>query len=170
MAAKTFVALRVDCDAATAFETFTREIDHWWKQGPRNRLIGNRPGIMEFGKDPANGTRYLQEVDKRRPDFIVRAGKVTKWEPGKQLCFEWNWPMADPKEPATLVDIRFSALGDYTRITLEHRGLEKLSMAHPGRNGLNDNRFKPMMTHYWQAHLVSLRNRIKSKTMASNAD
>ena len=170
MAAKTFVALRVDCDAATAFETFTSEIDHWWKQGPRNRLIGNRPGIMEFGKDTENGTRYLQEVDKRRPDFIVRAGKVTKWEPGKRLCFEWKWPMADPKEPATLVDISFAGLGDYTRITLEHRGLEKLSMAHPGRNGLNDNRFKPMMTHYWQAHLVSLRNRIKSKTMASNTD
>ncbi|MBS8275788.1 hypothetical protein DYI21_19520 [Thalassospira tepidiphila] len=159
MSAKTFVALRVECDAATAFDQFTNEIDHWWKQGPRNRLIGNRPGIMEFGE--SGDVRYLQEVDKRRPDFIVRAGKVTRWEPGKRLAFEWQWPMADPKEPATLVDIRFSAQGDYTRITLEHLGLEKLSMAHPGRNGLNDNRFKPMMTHYWQAHLVSLRNRIK---------
>lgn len=159
MSAKTFVALRVECDAANAFDQFTNETDHWWKQGPRNRLIGNRPGIMEFGE--SGGVRYLQEVDKRRPDFIVRAGKVTRWEPGKRLAFEWQWPMADPKEPATLVDIRFSAQGDYTRITLEHLGLEKLSMAHPGRNGLNDNRFKPMMTHYWQAHLVSLRNRIK---------
>ncbi len=159
MSAKTFVALRVECDAATAFDQFTNEIDHWWKQGPRNRLIGNRPGIMEFGE--SGDVRYLQEVDKRRPDFIVRAGKVTRWEPGKRLAFEWQWPMADPKEPATLVDIRFSAQGDYTRITLEHLGLEKLSMAHPGRNRLNDNRFKPMMTHYWQAHLVSLRNRIK---------
>jgi uncharacterized protein YndB with AHSA1/START domain len=166
MSAKTFVALRVECDAPTAFAHFTDDIDHWWKQGPRNRLIGNRPGIMEFGE--SDGVRYLQEVDKRRPDFIVRAGKVTKWEPAKRLSFEWQWPMADPKEPATLVDIRFSAQGDFTRITLEHLGLEKLSMAHPGRNGLNDNRFKPMMTHYWQAHLVSLRNRIK--LLANSAD
>ncbi|MCC9621237.1 SRPBCC domain-containing protein [Thalassospira sp. MA62] len=159
MAVKTFVALRVECDAQTAFEYFTNDIDHWWKQGPRNRLIGNRPGIMQFGE--RGGTRYLQEVDKRRPDFIVEAGKVTIWEPGKRLAFEWHWPTAAPSEPATLVDIRFAPAGDVTRITLEHHGLERLSPGHPGRNGLNDNRFKPMMTHYWQAHLVSLRNRIK---------
>ncbi|WP_052066021.1 SRPBCC domain-containing protein [Thalassospira australica] len=166
MVAKTFVALRVDCDAPTAFAQFTDDIDHWWKQGPRNRLIGNRPGVMEFREE--DGTRYVQEVDKRRPDFIVRAGKVTKWEPGKRLSFEWRWPMADPKEPVTLVDIRFTPLGDHTRITLEHLGLEKLSGGHPGRNGLNDNRFKPMMTHYWQAHMVSLRNRIKLLSSASS--
>ena len=78
MSAKTFVALRVDCDAQTAFDTFTNDIDLWWKQGPRNRLIGNRPGIMQFGE--RDGARYLQEVDKRRPDFIVEAGKVIHWE------------------------------------------------------------------------------------------
>ncbi|MEQ8389909.1 MAG: SRPBCC domain-containing protein [Thalassospira sp.] len=159
MSAKTFVALRVDCDAQTAFDHFTNDIDLWWKAGPRNRLIGNRPGIMQFGEK--DGIRTLQEVDKRHPDFVVEAGKVTRWEPGARLSFEWRWPMADANEPVTIVDIRFSGLGDYTRITLEHLGLEKLSSAHPGRNGLNDNRFKPMMTHYWQAHLVSLRNRIK---------
>ena len=168
MTAKTFVALRVECDAQTAFDLFTKDIDHWWKQGPRNRLIGNRPGIMEFGEK--DGVTYLQEVDKRRPDFIVKAGKVTKWEPGKRLSFEWRWPMADPKEPVTIVDIRFAPAGDYTRITLEHLGLEKLSNAHPARNGLNDNRFKPMMTHYWQAHMVSLRNRIKMHLTANQAD
>jgi uncharacterized protein YndB with AHSA1/START domain len=166
MSAKTFVTLRVECDAQTAFDQFTTHIDDWWKQGPRNRLIGNRPGIMEFGE--RGGERFLQEADKRRPDFIFEAGKVTKWEPGKRLSFEWRWPMADPKEPVTIVDIRFTALGDYTRITLEHLGLEKLSAAHPGRNGLNNNRFKPMMTHYWQAHLVSLRNRIKLTANASD--
>ncbi|WP_417803571.1 SRPBCC domain-containing protein [Thalassospira lucentensis] len=159
MSAKTFVALRVDCDAQTAFDTFTNDIDLWWKQGPRNRLIGNRPGIMQFGE--RDGACYLQEVDKRRPDFIVEAGKVIHWEPAKRLSFEWRWPMADRNEPVTHVDIRFVQSGDATRLTLTHTGLEGLSAGHPGRNGLNDNRFKPMMTHYWQAHLVSLRNRIK---------
>jgi len=57
MTAKTFVALRVECDAQTAFDLFTKDIDHWWKQGPRNRLIGNRPGIMEFGEK--DGVTYL---------------------------------------------------------------------------------------------------------------
>ncbi|WP_430473682.1 SRPBCC domain-containing protein [Thalassospira lucentensis] len=166
MSAKTFVALRVDCDAQTAFDRFTNDIDLWWKAGPRNRLIGNRPGIMQFGEK--DGIRTLQEVDKRHPDFVVEAGKVTKWEPGTRLSFEWRWPMADANEPVTIVDIRFSGLGDYTRITLEHLGLEKLSAAHPGRNGLNDNRFKPMMTHYWQAHLVSLRNRVKMLSTLEN--
>ena len=160
MSAKTFVALRVDCDAQTAFDMFTNDIDLWWKQGPRNRLIGNRPGIMQFDERD-NGTRVLQEVDKRRPDFVVEAGKVIHWDPAKRLAFEWRWPTADRKEPVTHVDIRFAQSGDATRLTLTHSGLEALSAAHPARNGLNDNRFKPMMTHYWQAHLVSLRNRIK---------
>ncbi len=148
MSAKTFVALRVDCDPQTAFDVFTKDIDHWWKQGPRNRLIGNRP-------------------DKRRPDFVVEAGKVISFEPGKRLRFEWRWPMADRNEPVTIVDIGFAPAGQQCRITLEHLGLEHLSAGHPGRNGLNDNRFKPMMTHYWQAHMVSLRNRIKNICGAS---
>lgn len=159
MSIKTFVALRVSCDADSAFARFTDDIDHWWKPGPRNRLIGNRPGIMQFAE--RGGERYLQEVDKRRPDVRVEAGKVLTWEPGKRLSFEWRWPVADPREPVTRVDIRFTGLGTDTRITLEHLGLEKLSAGHPARNGLNDNSFKPMMTHFWQAHLVSFRNRIK---------
>ncbi|MHC8491402.1 SRPBCC domain-containing protein [Thalassospira sp. SM2505] len=165
MSAKTFVALRVECDPETAFETFITDIDHWWKQGPRNRLIGIRPGIMQFAQK--DGTYVIQEADKRRPDFVIEAGKVTRFEPGKRLTFDWRWPAATDDEPATIVDIRFAPAGDQTRITLEHLGLEKLSAAHPARNGLNDNRFKPMMTQYWQAHLVSLRNRIKSLSTPS---
>ena len=167
MSAKTFVALRVDCDPQTAFDVFTKDIDHWWKQGPRNRLIGNRPGIMQFAEK--NGTIFLQEADKRRPDFVVEAGKVISFEPGKRLRFEWRWPMADRNEPVTIVDIGFAPAGQQCRITLEHLGLERLSAGHPGRNGLNDNRFKPMMTHYWQAHMVSLRNRIKNIYRPSGA-
>jgi hypothetical protein len=38
------VSVSVAVPQALAFEVFTREVDRWWRQGPRFRIAGRRRG------------------------------------------------------------------------------------------------------------------------------
>ncbi len=42
------VAVHVALPRDQAFEVFTREIDLWWKRGPRYRIAGRRRGTLCF--------------------------------------------------------------------------------------------------------------------------
>jgi hypothetical protein len=49
---------------------------------------------------------------------------VQAWEPGVRLQFALStWPF-QPGE-ATEVEVRFEAIGDGTRVTVEHRGFQR---------------------------------------------
>lgn len=157
MTAKVFIALRVSGTPEEAFQVFTDQVDHWWKREPRYRFLARRTGPMKF--EEADGKIRLCQIYERRPDIRADIATADIWQPGKRLRLNWRWPEA-PDAPVTHVDIRFSPAGDGTRITLDHLGLEALPANHPARNGLNDNRFKPVMAHFWRALLISFRNHI----------
>jgi Activator of Hsp90 ATPase homolog 1-like protein len=50
---------------------------------------------------------------------------VLVWEPGARLVFA-DLASSAPPDPLTEVEVRFEAAGDGTRVTLEHRGLDRL--------------------------------------------
>jgi hypothetical protein len=52
-------------------------------------------------------------------------GRVTVWEPAKRLAFVYR-SVHLPGGLQTEVEVRFEPVGDGTRVTLEHRGLEAL--------------------------------------------
>jgi uncharacterized protein YndB with AHSA1/START domain len=60
---------------------------------------------------------------------VIEAGRVTLWEPPTRLVFDWRNLNFAPDEK-TEVEVRFEAIGDGTRVTVEHRG------GHPARHGL----------------------------------
>jgi Activator of Hsp90 ATPase homolog 1-like protein len=98
----------VRTDPATAFRIFTEEIDSWWKRGARYRL---HDGAMRFDAG------RLLEGDEA-------IGHVAAWEPGTRLQIELTtWPF-HPGE-RTEVEVRFQAVGDGTRVTVEHRGWKR---------------------------------------------
>jgi len=95
----------VRADPAETFRLFTNEIDCWWKRGPQFRL---QEGAMRFDSD------RLLEGD-------TEVGRVLAWDPGRRLALEfrnWRFGRGEPSE----VEVRFEAVGDGTRVTVEHRG------------------------------------------------
>jgi uncharacterized protein YndB with AHSA1/START domain len=98
----------VRTDPDDAFRLFTDEIEAWWKRGPRFRL---RDGPMRF-----EAGRLLEDQEQ--------VGRVLAWEPGVRLVFELSTWSFRPGE-RTEVEVRFDAVGDGTRVTVEHRGWER---------------------------------------------
>jgi hypothetical protein len=102
----------VRTDPVEAFRIFTAEIDAWWKRGPRYRL---RDGVLRF-----DAGRLFEGEEA--------IGRVTAWEPGVRLLLDLtDWPFQTGE--ATEVEVRFQAVGDGTRVTVEHRGWQRPSGA-----------------------------------------
>jgi hypothetical protein len=97
---------------AEAFRIFTDEIDAWWKRGSRYRL---RDGVLRF-----DGGRLFEGDEP--------IARVTAWEPGVRLHLVLTtWPFQQSEQ--TEVEIRFQAIGNGTRVTVEHRGWKRPSGA-----------------------------------------
>jgi uncharacterized protein YndB with AHSA1/START domain len=105
-----------------AFELFTDRFSDWWPKDSHHILDGP---AAEAILEPRQGGRwyeraddgsecdwgYVREID--RPERILLAWHLTP---------EWKFD-PDPAK-ATEVEVRFSAEGGQTRVTLEHRGFD----------------------------------------------
>jgi hypothetical protein len=110
------VSIDVDVDPATAFSVFTDEIDTWYKRGRHAFYDPDRAIAIRF--EPRVGGRLIEVYDAASGDGR-EMGRVTVWEPGRRLVF------VDGRE--TEVDVLFESVDDgSTRVTLEHRGFERL--------------------------------------------
>ena len=59
------VSVTVGADQATAFAVFTGETDLWWRRGPKFRVSGRQPGLINFELG-MNG-RLMDHRDGDRP-------------------------------------------------------------------------------------------------------
>jgi hypothetical protein len=122
------VSTRVAVDPAEAFARFTGEIGAWWAAGAVDGAHWN--GVLRF--EPGPGGRLLKSVGER----AFEIGRIAIWEPPARFAFECR-EAGDEAGPATEVEVRFApAPGGGTRVTLEHRGFERLPPDHPARAGL----------------------------------
>lgn len=115
MTGKVTVTTRVDSSPDEAFEAFTKEIDTWWRRGPRYR--GAEASIVRFENE------HLVEVTGEGSEHVAR---VIAWEPGERLVLEWLGAHI-AASGRTEVEIRFHPDGSGTRVTVEHRGWIGLS-------------------------------------------
>jgi hypothetical protein len=114
--------VEVAVDPATAFEIFTEEIDRWWKPGPINwydpyRAVGKRI-------EPGVGGRWLEVYDDITGD-VLEVGRITVWEPGVRLVLLYH--DGGHELDGTEVEVRFEAVEGGTRVTLEHRGWDRVA-------------------------------------------
>jgi uncharacterized protein YndB with AHSA1/START domain len=104
-----------------AFAVFTDGFDRWW---PRSHHIGTAD-LAEAVIEPREGGRWYEKgVDGSEGDW----GYVLAWEPPHRLVLAWQLTEAFAYDPdlVTEVEVRFVAEGeDRTRVSLEHRGLER---------------------------------------------
>jgi uncharacterized protein YndB with AHSA1/START domain len=148
------VSVVVAVDAAAAFEVFTRETDLWWKRGPRFRVAGHRPGLLQF--EAGVGGRLFETFETEAGEKVFVVGRVTAWEPPSRLMLEWRNANFAPSE-RTEIEVLFEPVAAGTRVTVQHRGWASLRPDHPARHGLTGPAFSRSMGLWWSDQLTALR-------------
>jgi len=105
-----------------AFDLFATRMSLWW---PRGKTIGKRPHA-EIVLEPWPGGRWFERDDDGQE---TRWGQVLEWQPPSRLLLGWqigaDWTYVP--DLLTEVELTFAANdGGGTRVTLEHRKLERL--------------------------------------------
>ena len=108
----------VALDPAEAFRVFAEEIDAWYVVDRATVLDVTR--TAEIRLEPYVGGRLLDVYDLATGEGRTLA-TVTAWEPGRGLAF------VDARD--TEVEVTFEAVPYGTRVTIEHRGLERVPAA-----------------------------------------
>ncbi len=116
------VAVEVAVDPAAAFEIFTDEIGRWWRPGPLNWNYADRAIGMRI--EPGVGGRWIEVHDDSTGEGFEH-GRVLVWEPGRRLVLRYEDRGHDID--GTEVEVRFEPVEGGTRVTLEHRGWDRVA-------------------------------------------
>jgi len=112
----------VNVGAHDAFEIFTHEVDTWW---PRTHHIGKSPMKRIIIEPRAGGRCYSEQVDDSQCDW----GRVLVWEPPRRLVLAWqithDWGFQPDLAKSSEVEVRFTPVGNGTRVDVEHRHFER---------------------------------------------
>ena len=118
------VTVEVAVDPRVAFEIFTEEIGRWWRPGPINWNYSDRAVGMRI--EPWVGGRWIEVHDEATGEGFEH-GRVLVWEPGARLVLRYADRGHDID--GTEVEVRFEPVDGGSRVTLEHRGWEKVAEA-----------------------------------------
>lgn len=142
------VSLRVKASPREAFDAFTQEIGAWWRPNGLFELTPRGDGVLRF----ENETRLVTTLHTGK-EFEI--GRVTAWAPGERLAFTWRQATFAPDQ-ITHVEVRFEAVGDETRVTVEHRGWDAIPQDHVARHGFPLGATQMRLAEHWRALLTSL--------------
>ena len=151
------VTVMVAVDPDEAFLLFTRDINLWWRRGPRFRNAPGGKGIICV--EPQLGGRVLESYDldaaEGGGERVVEVGRTKIWDPPNRLLFEWRLVNFAPHEQ-TEVEVLFKPSTSGTRVTVIHRGWSHLRGDHPARHGLNGSEFIRMIGLWWGEQMRAL--------------
>jgi uncharacterized protein YndB with AHSA1/START domain len=153
MTSKVYVALRVKAAPARAFQVFVEEIGAWWRP---NILFQTtpRPGVLSF--EPGEGGRL---IETREGGKVFEIGQIRVWEPPRRLVFSWrqaNFPL----ELHTEVEVAFEAVGDETRVSVEHRGFDQVPAGSAARHRFPDQVLLMRLADFWRAQIAAVGARV----------
>jgi hypothetical protein len=109
------VTVHVNAVPETAFVVFTEEIDSWYVRDRHTFADPDRALGIRF--EPGVGGRLIEVYDRGTGEGR-EMGRITAWEPGRRLAFVDGL--------GTEVEVSFVDADGQTRVTLEHRGLDRL--------------------------------------------
>jgi uncharacterized protein YndB with AHSA1/START domain len=116
------VSVEVPVEPGVAFAIFTEEIGRWWRPGPINWNYADRAVGMRI--EPGVGGRWIEVHDEATGEGFEH-GRVLVWEPGERLVLRYEDRGHDID--GTEVHLAFERVEGGTRVTLEHRGWERLA-------------------------------------------
>ncbi len=155
MSSRVLVALRVRASPQRAFEAFTAEIGQWWRPNGMFQFTPRSPGVIAFEPGPAG--RLIETLPSGK---VFEVGRVRAWEPPSRLVFGWR-QATFAADQATEVEVRFEAVGDETRITVQHFGWDSVPQAHVARHGFPSAVFLQRHAEWWKALLGSFKMRLE---------
>ena len=147
MTSKVYVALRVKATPERAFAVFTGEIGAWWRPSGLFQTTPRAPGRLAF----ENG-RLVETLANGK---VFEIGRVLAWEPPERLVFSWR-QATFPPDLLTEVEVLFKAVGDETRVSVEHRGFDSVPAQSAARHGFPDQALLLRLAEFWQDQIRSL--------------
>jgi hypothetical protein len=151
------VALRVRASPARAFDVFTQEIGVWWRPDPLFEITPRGEGVLAF-----EGGENGRLVTRLKTGKTYEIGKVTAWEPGARLAFDWRQATFGP-DLATRVEVTFDAVGEETRVTVRHYGWTSVPREHVARHGFPDAVTQQRTADWWRRSLAALSGRLQNE-------
>lgn len=146
------VSLRVKATPSEAFDVFTQEIGAWWRPNGLFQLTPRGDGVLSF----ENQERLITTLPNGK---VFEIGRVTAWAPREELAFSWRQATFSP-EQQTQVTVRFEAIGEETRVTVEHRGWDAIPQDHVARHGFPLMVFQQRQAEHWRGLLGSFSTRL----------
>ena len=150
MVSKVYVALRVKATPERAFAVFAGEIGDWWRPSGLFQTTPRAPGRLAFEEG-----RLIETLANGK---VFEIGKVLAWEPPERLVFSWR-QAAFPPDLHTEVEVRFEAVGEETRVSVEHRGFDQVPADSAARHRFPDHALLTRLSEFWQAQIRSLGDR-----------
>lgn len=155
------VSVRVAAGLEAAFDAFTGKLGAWWRPHPLFATTPPAPGAVAL-LDPGPDGRLVETLaDGRTFEF----GRVIAWERPVRVSFSWR-PASLGPEDATEVEVSFTAVGELTRVTVTHRGWERVPSSHVARHGAPPADLMRRLGEWWTAQLA----RYKAEVTAASAE
>lgn len=155
MTSKVYVALRVHASPERAFAVFTEEIGDWWRPSGLFQTTPRAPGRLAFAPLGAEG-RLVETLANGK---VFEIGRVLAWEPPERLVFSWR-QATFPPDLHTEVEVRFEAVGAETRVSVEHRGFDRVPAESAARHRFPDHALLARLAEYWQAQIRAVGERV----------
>ncbi len=144
------VSLRIAADPERTFHAFTQDIASWWRPNGLFQITPRGDGVLRF--EPGLGGRLVTTLPNGK-QFEV--GRIVEWTPPERLAFTWRHASFGP-EQNTFVAVRFEAVGEDTRVTVEHRGWDAIPQEHAARHGFPLAATQMRLAEHWRALLGAL--------------
>ena len=151
MTSKVYVALRVKAAPSRAFAAFVGEIGAWWRPNGLFQTTPRAPGVLAF--EPGEGGRLTETLASGK---VFEIGRIRVWDPPHRLVFSWRQANFPP-ELSTEVEVRFEAVGEETRVSVEHRGFDQVPEG-AARHRFPDEVLLMRLAEWWRALLTSYRD------------
>jgi uncharacterized protein YndB with AHSA1/START domain len=148
MTSKVYVALRVKATPERAFAAFVEEIGAWWRPSPLFQTTP-RPGRLSF--EPGEGGRLIETRDGGK---VFEIGQIRVWSPPHRLVFSWrqaNFPL----DLHTEVEVAFEAVGEETRVSIEHRGFDQVPEG-AARHRFPDEVLLLRLAEFWRMQIAAV--------------
>lgn len=148
------VSLRVKASPMEAFAAFTDEIGAWWRPNQLFQLTPRGDGALKF--EGGEGGRLVSVLGN---GTVFEIGRISVWAPGERLAFSWR-QASFAADQSTQVEVRFEAIGEETRVTVEHRGWDTIPQQHAARHSFPLQLFQMRQGEHWRALLASMAERL----------
>ncbi|MCK5912217.1 MAG: SRPBCC domain-containing protein [Caulobacter sp.] len=153
MSSRILVSLRIAAPPEAVFDAFVDDIGLWWRPNTLFSFTPRSPGVMAF-----EDRRLVERLPTGK---VFEVGAVSVWERGERLVFGWRQATFAP-DMTTEVEVRFDAVGEGTRVTVEHRGWDSVPAPHVARHGFPNTVFLARHGEWWRALLAGLAARANS--------